>query len=83
MIPGVFTGFLILRMIALLVLLTVGAGALGIASLAHGSDAVGVPLLLAGGLLASATCRLVMRRASGKVAPPTPTTATAPRKRGQ
>jgi len=58
----VFTGFLILRLIALLALLTVGAVALAVSSLARGSDALGVVLLVAAVLLAAATGRLVRRR---------------------
>jgi hypothetical protein len=58
----VFTGFLILRLIALLALVTVGAVALAVSSLARGSDALGVVLLVAAVLLAAATGWLVRRR---------------------
>ncbi len=62
----VFTGFLIMRLIALLALLTLGSVALGISSLARGSDAVGVVLLVTAGLLAAATAWLLTQRTTGR-----------------
>lgn len=62
MMRDVLTGFLVLRLIALLALLTVGAVALGISSLARGSDAAGVALLVAAVLLATAAGWLVVHR---------------------
>lgn len=62
----VFSGFLILRLIALLALLTVGAVALGLSSLARGSDGAGVALLIAAVLLAAATGWLVTHRPTGR-----------------
>ena len=62
MMREVFNGFLILRLIALLALLTVGAVALGISSFARGSDAAGAGLLGAAVVLASATGWLGVHR---------------------
>jgi hypothetical protein len=58
----VFQNFLILRLIGLLALLTVGATALGLSSLARDSDAAGAALLVAAAVLAAATAWLVTRR---------------------
>ncbi|HEY2834026.1 MAG TPA: hypothetical protein VGJ14_16480 [Sporichthyaceae bacterium] len=62
MMRDVFQGFLILRLLALCALLTVGAVALGISSLARGSDLTGVVLLLAAAFLAGMTGWLLAHR---------------------
>jgi hypothetical protein len=59
-----FKGFLVLRLVALLVLLIVGGLILGISAFAGGSDVVGVAILAAVVLATVALGSLVVHRAS-------------------
>jgi hypothetical protein len=62
MMRDVFQNFLVLKLIGLLALLTVGAVALGLSSLARDSNAAGAALLIAAAVLATATAWLVAHR---------------------
>ncbi|MGO9794273.1 MAG: hypothetical protein ACLP8S_33545 [Solirubrobacteraceae bacterium] len=57
----IFTGFLVLHLIALLTLLVVASLAFGILSLMRGSDAAGAAIL-AGGLVCAAEIRSLVAR---------------------
>jgi hypothetical protein len=57
-----FSGFVVLRLIALLALLTVAALVFGIKALTRGSDATGIALLAAAVALAGAAAALISRR---------------------
>jgi hypothetical protein len=57
-----FKGFVVLRLIALLVLLSVAAVVFGIRSLTRGSDVVGLALLVVAVVLAGAAARLISTR---------------------
>jgi hypothetical protein len=57
-----FSGFVVLRLIALLALLTVAAVVFGIRALTRGSDVTGVALLAAAVALAGAGAALISRR---------------------
>jgi hypothetical protein len=59
-----FKGFLVLRLVALLVLLIVGGLILGISAFARGSDVVGVAMLAAVVLVTVALGSLFVHRAS-------------------
>jgi hypothetical protein len=67
MLRELFTGFLILRLLALCALLTAGSVLLGISAFTRGSTAVGVILLVAAALFATAGGWLVKRRNPGSV----------------
>ncbi len=63
----IFKGFLLLRLIGLLMLLVVVALVFGILALTRGSDAAGVAILAGGLVCAAASGSLVARhRASGR-----------------
>ncbi len=60
---AVFRGFLVLRLIGLVPLVIVAAVALGVRSLARGSDVVGVAVLVGAAVLAGAVGGVVVRGA--------------------
>jgi hypothetical protein len=57
-----FKGFVLLRLIALLALLTVAAVVFGIRALTRGSDVTGIALLVAAVVLAGAAAALISSR---------------------
>jgi hypothetical protein len=61
-VQGTFKGFLVLRLIGLLVLVIVVALVLGIWALARGEDVAGVAILACVGILTAATRSIVVRR---------------------
>jgi hypothetical protein len=64
MMRDIFKGFLVLRLIALLVLVIVVGLLLGISALTRGSDIVGAAILATVVVVAAAMGSLVARRAS-------------------
>jgi hypothetical protein len=62
MLRELFLGFLVLRLLALCALLAAGAVLLGISAFTRGSTAVGVVLLIAAALFATAGGWLVRQR---------------------
>jgi hypothetical protein len=59
---GAFSGFVVLRLIALLALLTLAAAVFGIRALTRGSDVIGAVLLVAAVALATAAAALIRSR---------------------